>query len=407
VSWTTPADITAAIEKRWQRGDILAARITGVPLFPLHVRLKQPTARDIANRFGDVQDWARALRNASREMQGFGFELQFEELRSRVHGRNTLPTAAIIPTEADALRMIRRSAAADRFQTLADATLGRFPALREWLTRRPLVALEHADAWARIIAVLEWFSRNPRPGIHLRQIDIPGVDTKFIEAHRGLLGELLDIVLPEDAVDRNAVGVRAFNTRYGLRDDPPLVRFRLLDPALYVQGLSDISLPPDQFAALDLPVRVFITENRTNGLTFPDCPGSMVIFGLGYGLDRLADVPWLHHTEVFYWGDIDTHGFGILNRLRATLPHAQSLLMDHATLEAHRELWGMEPEEYRYSGDTTRLTASERNLLESLQTDRYGPRVRLEQERIGYTWIRAALRDLIPDPESPAAVPGF
>jgi hypothetical protein len=42
-----------------------------------------------------------------------------------------------------------------------------------------------------------------------------------------------------------------------------------------------------------------------------------LIFGLGYGLDRLADVPWLERCEVWYWGDIDTHGVGILDRLRA------------------------------------------------------------------------------------------
>jgi hypothetical protein len=29
--------------------------------------------------------------------------------------------------------------------------------------------------------VLRWFVANPRPGVYLRQLDIPGVDTKFIE----------------------------------------------------------------------------------------------------------------------------------------------------------------------------------------------------------------------------------
>jgi hypothetical protein len=73
----------------------------------------------------------------------------------------------------------------------------------------------------------------------------------------------------------------------------------------------------------------------------------MVVFGLGYGLERLADVEWLRQVEVHYWGDIDTHGFGILNRLRARLPDAHSFLMDRSTLEAHRALWGQEPAESR------------------------------------------------------------
>src|SRR5690606_22447212 len=141
------------------------------------------------------------------------------------------------------------------------------------------------------------------------------------------LCELLDLILPPEAVDPTATGVRGFAQRYGLRTEPPAIRFRILDPALYIQGLSDLAVPPQEFAGLELPAaRVFITENRTNGLAFPDSPRSLVIFGLGYGLDRLGEVPWLRETEVWYWGDIDTHGFGILNRLRATLPHARSFL---------------------------------------------------------------------------------
>ena len=393
MSWTTPEQITAEVEKRWRRGDILAARLTGEPLFPLRVRLRRPSARDIVSRFGDVADWVRALNAATREVRGFGFELEHEEVRNRVHGANALPVVAIVPTEADALRMIRQSTAADRFQALADDTLRRFPALRVWLARRPLTPLDHGAHWGEVLAVLDWFTTHPWPGLYLRQLDIPGVDTKFIETHRGLLSELLDVVLPESAVDRTAAGARAFNERYGLRSEPPLVRFRLLDPDLYLHGLSDLSLPPEQFATLRLPVRrVFVTENRTNGLAFPHSPRSMVVFGLGYGLERLTEVDWLRRVRVHYWGDIDTHGFGILNRLRANLPEAQSFLMDRATLQAHRALWGREPAEGRYTGDISRLTADERSLFEDLLADRCGERVRLEQERVGYGWLETALR---------------
>ncbi|MDZ7768776.1 MAG: DUF2220 family protein [Woeseiaceae bacterium] len=225
---------------------------------------------------------------------------------------------------------------------------------------------------------------------------MPSVDTKFIESHRKLLGELLDIVLPDSAVDRSATGVKAFSNRYGLRTEPPLVRFRLLDPALYIQRrFSDVSLPPEEFAGLKSPLeRVFITENRVNGLAFPDCPASMVVFGLGYGLQRLSEIPWLRDVDVHYWGDTDTHGFGILNRLRVSLPHARSFLMDRETLEAHRRLWGREPAGGRYTGDTSRLTAAEHALYCELLSDRLGERIRLEQERIGFGWLQQTLARL-------------
>ena len=121
----------------------------------------------------------------------------------------------------------------------------------------------------------------------------------------------------------------------------------------------------------------------------------MVVFGLGYGLERLAEVDWLRRVAVHYWGDIDTHGFGILNRLRANLPEARSFLMDRATLQAHRALWGREPADRRYTGDTSRLKRDEYALFEDLLADRDGERVRLEQERIGYGWLEAALRECL------------
>jgi hypothetical protein len=240
--------------------------------------------------------------------------------------------------------------------------------------------------------VLDWFVANPRSGLYLRQLDIPGVDTKFIEGHRGILTELLDIVLPEDAVDGSAAGVKGFAQRYGLRSEPPLLRFRILDRSALLQGLSDISLTPAEFSTLKLPIqRVFITENRTNGLAFPDHPEAIVVLGMGYGIERFAETPWLEELDIQYWGDIDTHGFRILDRLRATLPRTRSFLMDRATLEAHRSLCVEEPAAKRYTGELYRLSSQEHALFDDLRHDRMGERIRLEQERVGYGWLRTAL----------------
>ena len=392
MSWSTPASIRAQVEKAWDSGRLLAARISGESPFPLEIRLRRPGARDITERFGAVMDWVNTLREQSREKRGYGYELRWQQVNNRVHGSNAIPVAAVIPDEAQALRLIGRQQDAQRFQALADTVLHHHPELRDWIARRPLSVLRHADDWPRLLAVLAWFLANPRPGLYLRQLDIPGVDTKFIETRRSLLAELLDVVLPATAIQRDASGVKGFARRYGLRTEAPQIRFRLLDQALAIHGMRDIAVPPEEFAGLNLPVRrVFITENRTNGLAFPDAAGSLVIFGLGYGLERLREIPWLHDTAIWYWGDIDTHGFGILNRLRAGLPHARSLLMDRPTLIDHQPLWGQEPQDKRYTGHPTRLTATEQALFEELRTDRLGERVRLEQERIAFSVVERAV----------------
>ena len=122
-------------------------------------------------------------------------------------------------------------------------------------------------------------------------------------------------------------------------------------------------------------------------------PGSLVIFGLGYGLDRLSEVRWLRERTLHYWGDIDTYGFHILEQLRSRFPAARSFLMDRDTLLEHLPLCVRESNPY--NGDLPRLTAAEQALYNDLRYDRLGDRIRLEQERIHYGWIERALTLLL------------
>ncbi|HMR72332.1 MAG TPA: DUF2220 domain-containing protein, partial [Rubrivivax sp.] len=218
--------------------------------------------------------------------------------------------------------------------------------------------------------------------------------SKFIEAQRGVLAEWLDLALPPGAIDAAAAGAAQFARRYGFLDKPLRIRFRLLDPALPTlpgcKGLADITLDAASFATLALPLRrVVVTENETNFLALPALPQAIAIFGAGYGWDALARAGWLQRCELHYWGDIDTHGFAILDQLRGHFPHAASLLMDRETLLAHRALWGEEPQPIRH--DLPRLTVDESAVYDDLRFDRLQPGLRLEQERVGFGWVRERL----------------
>ena len=72
---------------------------------------------------------------------------------------------------------------------------------------------------------------HPRPGIHLRQVDLPGIHTRCIESQRAVLAELLDPALAPEAVDADSRGLAGFARRYGFRDKAPRIRLRMLDPA--------------------------------------------------------------------------------------------------------------------------------------------------------------------------------
>jgi hypothetical protein len=50
------------------------------------------------------------------------------------------------------------------------------------------VALAHEDMFGRLLACVRWLL-TPDRDLYLRQIDVPGADTKFIERHRAILSE--------------------------------------------------------------------------------------------------------------------------------------------------------------------------------------------------------------------------
>jgi hypothetical protein len=395
VNWTGPRELRAQLQRCWDRGELLGGLVSGEPSFPRRLTLKGPTSVQLGEHFERVRTWIAELRALPH------YRVEMRAVRHRVLGANEVPAAVWVDTLDDAFAILVKHREAKRFATLVEHTRESQPLLLEWIARKPLKVLELAEVWDQLLAVVDWIKRHPRPGIYLRQVDLPGVHSKFIEAHRDVLSQWLDRILPPESIDSTATGVSGFAKRYGFRDKPQRIRLRVLDPAhalLPALGDADLTLDAESFVRLEPVVsRVFITENEINFLAFPRLPNSLLIFGAGYGFEVLAQAAWLTHCQVYYWGDIDTHGFAILDQLRGCLPHARSLLMDCATLLAFKAQWGVEENQTRR--DLPRLNVEERALYDELRDNRLSPNLRLEQERIGFGWVETALAALDPSPD--------
>lgn len=389
MSWTTANDLRAQLRRLWERGDLLRALRNG-DCVPLRLSLKGPSSTELAECFDAVRNWIADLVAISQ------IRIEWRELNHRVVGPQRIPQSVWVDKLDDAFALIGRRSDAEQFSKLLADSRMRQPALLTWIEKRPLRALELAANWTNLLAVTEWFLGHPRPGIYLRQVDIPEVHSKFIEAHRGVLTEWLDLVLPPEGVLSDRTGLSQFAARYGFLDKPVRVRFRVLDSSVAVlPGIAqpDITLDANSFASLDMAVhRVFITENETNFLAFPTVPHAIVVFGAGYGWDALAKAEWLRCCHLYYWGDIDTHGFAILDQLRSRFEHVESLLMDRPTLMAHEILWGEECDQV--VRDLPRLTEMEHALFDDLRDNRIRRSLRLEQEMIAFGKVKAALANI-------------
>ena len=397
MTWTGPKELKGQLARLWERGELLRDVVTGNARFPLRLTLKSPSSTDITDHFDVVRAWASELVAVA------SLRIEWQEVRHRVQGAQKMPASAWVETVEAALSWLGRRREWDRFSAQVAATRQTHPALLPWLEKRPLQALELAAEWSRLLAVVSWLAAHPRPGIYLRQVDLPGVHSKFIEAHRGVLAELLDLALPVDAFEVTKAGVGQFAARYGFLDKPTRVRFRVLDPGIQVVPgtvCPDVTLDAESFSSMDISVKcVFVTENETNFLAFPQVRDAIVIFGAGYGWEALARSHWLKQCTMYYWGDIDTHGFGILDQLRCHFDHVESFLMDRATLDAHATVWGVEDKPLR--ADLHRLTLEERALYDDLRDNRIRTGLRLEQEHIGFRWLGDRLQSVLGRSEIP------
>ena len=385
-TWSTPADVLGLLRKRWQSGVLLSAFAAGQDWEPLGVPLRGPSAGELAERFGEVQAWAARWERPDARL----LRLEYKKVGGRAIGANRIPCRAWIDGFGQLWDLLGVSRDVRRFAELADATRAACPRLGPWMTAHPMRVLGLRDCWPQLVGTVRWIADCRQRDMYLRQVDVPGSDTKFIEQHRGILADLLDLQL--DGQLDPAIRRTDFAGRYGFRRKPEYVRFRLpgSDVSPGFGQFTELTVRTAEFTAAPPEVTaVYVAENEITYLAFPVPEHAMVIFGGGYAVSALERLGWLAGTRLVYWGDIDTHGFAILNRLRRRFPHASSMLMDRATLLAHRGQWVTEPSPTDAALDL--LEPAEASLYRDLADGTLGPSVRLEQERVRFSALEQAL----------------
>lgn len=418
-SWTTVKEIRTQMLRLWDRGDLLRAVLDqtlstsgaahssepagNATAFPYKLKLKKPKSSDYGQRYAEVRRWLKAL-------SGIRYtRVESVETRHPQLGRNLVPDSLWVDSLQDAIALIGKGLDVEAFVGIIHQTWSQPTEFQQvlisWVRNSPLKSLELAEEWEHLLLVHSTIVKHPDSALYLRQVSVPGVDTKFIEAHRRVLGEWLDSTMHAESVHDQYTGNRGFAKRFGFRDKPVRIRLRSLDsarPLLLLPGqagandnltlnTADVTLDHAMLCLLNPQhSHIIITENEINYLSLPELTNTIAIFGSGYGLQTIGGIEWVERREVFYWGDIDTHGFAILDELRASLPEVKSLLMDSDTLLAHESFWISESKPANRV--LPRLSESETTLYRELVENRFGAGVRLEQELIDYQFVLSRLR---------------
>ncbi|MGW5739981.1 Wadjet anti-phage system protein JetD domain-containing protein [Amycolatopsis sp. NPDC003861] len=169
--------------------------------------------------------------------------------------------------------------------------------------------------------VARWFQVNDAAGLTPRQVPVPGVHAKWLNTHQSLITALSC---------QESLGL--------LPPHPARIHFTYLDSEYRKSGRRhhDSATVGDAFAPPYRPEVVVISENKDTALHFPPVEGGIAVEGDGFGGKTAAAFPWLTGaSRLCYWGDIDTHGYEILNGWREDGVEVDSILMDLATYETY------------------------------------------------------------------------
>lgn len=322
-----PEEIRRKAERLYS--EFLLAWLEGEEFFPRLIRADTKPGDNFAAAIESVQQ----LRTHSKEVLGYGYTVQWKEVKSRLHGKNFFPDRITIETQQDFLRYISKSREFERFSIAIGKIRKRYPQLLSWIRSRRIKFIDVSEQVDGLLDVIDYFREHPQPGLFARELPLT-VDTKFIKQHEGILREWFDLLLPADAI---LADEQHFERRYGLRyyEVPLLIRF--LDPGVQKQfgsPWSECSVALSTLSQMQVEVqRVIIVENKVNLLTLPALEHTVALGGLGNGVVDLRLLSWLQNASIWYWGDIDIDGLLILSRLRTLFPQTVSIMMDKQTIE--------------------------------------------------------------------------
>lgn len=347
-------------------------------------QIEIPCNKKASDTIAEYQREFYDIRSLSKEVKGYGYTIEWKTIKNKMLGTQDFPSKITFETADDFERFLQKVKEVADFRKNVALINGKFSKLQHWIEKYPQKVIDNSEDWNNILKVLDYFSKNPLPKLYIRELPIE-VHTKFIEQHKAVISELLDIVI-EEYVDKNE---KDFEKRYGLRYDEPMARMRLLDKTLatsYFSGLDDITIPVSLFLKLKMSISMaYIVENKVNFLTFPPVVKSIVIWGKGYGVASIKDSELLKSTELIYWGDLDAQGFEILSQFRSYFARVKSLLMDKATFDKYFENDLGTPSKINAK---LNLTTEEEELYSYIKTNNY----RLEQEKIPQSYVVEKLK---------------
>lgn len=324
VSMKSPDDLARLLARQWQNADKREELLLDPQVWPIEISIGRPSSKLFTHHTADVREhvsrW-RGVKVGDVEWKDTAFRSGASTVSLPLQWKLSHPEEwakasgdAQVQLEFQQLRYLLGQVDS-RFHSLLIRQRGL------WRDRRD----EEVIRAAALALELEPRVAAGRP---LRSLAMAGIDSKFMERHRGLVTALLDIRFQGQA---SLLGLTSFldaadegqHWLLVVPLSPGLLPFA--QQRVRARELMDVPLPAE---------RVLLIENDRCLHLLPPLTDTIAVLGSGLDLAWLS-ADWLRQRHLAYWGDMDTWGLLMLARARTLQPHLKCLLMERTLFECH------------------------------------------------------------------------
>lgn len=232
--------------------------------------------------------------------------------------------------------------------------------------------------------------RRKKP-VYLREFTAKGVDTKFFENNIRYLRELYNILnnanLEKSEDLYNALNITSYP------EDEDYVTLRLMTDSTSNIHIQNIKVYYKELNNLQAkPQKVVIIENKATFYRFPETEGCICIWGDGFAVTGLlSNISFIKDAaKIYYWSDIDTDGYTMLNNIRKCYPKVKSLMMGEKFVKNVIQYNVKDTGSEKSVNSLDRLNDDEKKAFAYISQNR----LRIEQEKIPHELIEEQIKML-------------
>ena len=386
-------DVFKLLEKLEENGTLYKPLVYEPDSFIMEIPIGAPykllSKQYKQDAFNSIFAWVDSWKFFSKS--GIG-EVEYTQKRIGTLRPSAVPTRLILHNIQGCFNYINKNGEMECFLKTYNRIKKFNPLLKKWVLREykmfryPCYKL---DDFERIADKIKETISADAPYIYKRELEIPGVDTKFFEKNIEAIREMYNTLHGTSLANAKELYKELHIVKPP--EDKEFIPIRFLDTKYREDNISIVKIHYTELKQLSIrPRKVYIVENKETFYHFPKVANSVVIFGAGISVSGfLKDIPWIEEADdVYYWSDLDTNGFQMLNNMRKIYPKIHSFLMNTETIKLTKQFavedTGSDFERFEH------LTPAEDECFIYLKEKR----LRIEQEKIPWSYVVKSIENI-------------